>query len=63
MRRLFTRLVSDLVRRAAGGEGDRALRLPEAGAAALPASRDAVDITGLFLCDRSACDGADVIGD
>jgi hypothetical protein len=63
MRRLFTRLVAGLVRRRAAA-GDRALALFWPGRAATAAgSRDAVDVTGLFLCDLSACDGDDLIGD
>jgi len=64
VRRRFTRLVAALVRRrAAAGDGALALTSAEGGEIAPLPSRDAVDITGLFLCDRSACDGDDLIGD
>ena len=63
MRRHFTRLVAGLTRRrAAPGDGALALREPGGSPAAMAGSRDAVDITGLFVCDLSACDGADLIG-
>jgi len=64
VRRRFTRLVAALVRRRVGaGDGALALTSTDAGRIPLPGSRDAIDVTGLFLCDRSACDGEDLIGD
>ena len=64
MRRRFTRLVAGLVRRRAAA-GDVALALYSIGGvpAIAEGSRDVIDITGLFICDLSACDGDDVIGD